>query len=173
MFLSLVDDDALKIGFEFSTPESNCTVAEIIAQFDVYAVGAVNETFERYVLKIPSQGPDEPIEKFLSSMRVLVKSCNYCENCTPLILRDRIVLGVTRASVQSALLKEPGLTLQRAVDACKASEKSPEQHLPIQGDQTDMCAVHHVASKSCRYCGHSHPPWKCPAFGKTCKQCGK
>ena len=32
---------------------------------------------------------------------------------------------------------------------------------------------HQYASQNCRYCGTSHKPRMCPAYGKTCNLCGK
>ena len=50
-FLHVLGDDALKVynGFQFDTTEENRTVAEIIQKCDGFAVGEVNETYERFV----------------------------------------------------------------------------------------------------------------------------
>ena len=58
----------------------------------------------------------EPFEQFLTSIRVLVKSCNFCEACRNSTLRDRIVLGVFDRDVQEALLKERNISLERTID---------------------------------------------------------
>ena len=50
LFLKTVGDEALKVynGFKFPN-ENTVTVADIIAKFDTFAVGEVNETYERFI----------------------------------------------------------------------------------------------------------------------------
>lgn len=86
------------------------------------------------------------------------------------------------------MLREKDLTLDKAVDLCRASQRSREQVKELA--KTEM-AVHAVKTKeqykkrqgkqnkekmlevSCKKCGGSHAPRTCPAFGKTCNNCGK
>ena len=44
-------DEGLRIfnGFTFNTAADERTTAEIVAKFDTFAVGEVNETYERFV----------------------------------------------------------------------------------------------------------------------------
>ena len=126
LFLHTLGDEALKIynGLQFSKPESERTIKDIIDAFDKFAVGESNETYERFVFNQHSQQEGEPFEVYLSSLRQLIKSCNYCDSCIESILRDRIVLGVRDLETQSALLKERKLTLEKAVDICRAAENA-------------------------------------------------
>ena len=75
-FLSLIDDDALKVynGFQFGTPERDRAVSEIIAQFERYSNGETNETYERFVFKNREQNEGETFEAFLASTRLLIRS---------------------------------------------------------------------------------------------------
>ena len=135
-FLSSIDDDALKVynGFQFGTPERDRSVSEIIAQFERYSIGETNETYERFVFNNRQQNEGETFESFLASIRLLIRSCNYCDSCTPSILQDRIVLGVRSTSLQTALLKEGKLNLKTVIDICKASENATIQHEQMKGD---------------------------------------
>ena len=96
-----LNDDVLRTykGFNFSTPESQRTTLEI----EHYAVGEVNETFERYVFHklVQSEG-----ETFESDLRVLIKTCSFCENCVESVVRDRIVLGIRNPDIRQELLKK-------------------------------------------------------------------
>ena len=54
-------DEGLRIfnGFTFNTAAIERTTAEIVAKFDTFAVGEVNETYERFVFNQQVQKGDE------------------------------------------------------------------------------------------------------------------
>ena len=93
-------------GFNFSTPGSQRTTLEIIDKFEHYAVGEVNETFERYLFhkRVQSEASEgETFEQFESDLRVLIKTCSFCENCVESVVRDRIVLGICNPDIRQEL----------------------------------------------------------------------
>jgi len=186
LFLHTLGDEALKIynRLQFIKPESERTIKDIIDAFDKFAVGETNETYERFVFNQHSQKEGEPFEVYLSSLRQLIKSCNYCDSCIESILRDRIVLGVRDLETQSALLKERKLTLEKAIDICRAAEnatmhiqamsivhKQSENVNKVKAEKSSKSTK--VVTKMCKYCGYEHPMLKskCPAYGKTCSRC--
>ena len=100
-----LSDDVLRTyeGFNFSTPESQRTTLEIIDKFEHYAAGEVNETFERYVFHKRVQSEGETFEQFESDLRVLIKTCSFCESCVESVVRDRIVLGIRNPDIRQEL----------------------------------------------------------------------
>ena len=111
LFLHTIGDAALQIynGFTFDTDDDSRSVADILAKFD----------YERFVFHNRNQQQSEQFEQFLTSIRVLVKSCNFCDACRNSTLRDRIVLGVIDRDMQEALLKERNISLERTIiDIC-------------------------------------------------------
>ena len=192
LFLHTIGDEALKVynGLEFDSNDMDRTVEEIIEKFEDFAVGEVNETYERFVFNKREQKPEENFDSFLSSIRTLIKSCNYCHTCVDSILRDRIVLGISDATIQTDLLKERKLTLEMCIDTCRAAEnanshgrslrpdtvnnvqfksKRPERRRKPRAKEDD------VRTRECLYCGTTHAMVKedCPAWGKRCSSCGK
>ena len=115
----------------FDTPEDTRTVDQIVTAFDSFAIGEVNEPYERYIFNKRHQDESESFELFLSALRKLIKTCNYCRTCVNSILRDRIVLGIRDTNTQQALLKERKLTL----DICPAAENATA-HIYLQSDNT-------------------------------------
>ena len=95
-------DQALKTynGFQFESDSEHRTVDEIMQKFESFAVGEVNETYERYVFNKRNQNEGETFESFLSALRMLNKSCHYCNNCVNSMLPDRIVLGINDNTTQ-------------------------------------------------------------------------
>jgi hypothetical protein len=187
LLLHTVGEEALKVynGFEFTTPETQRTLNEILTQFDGFAVGEVNETYERYLFNKRDQKESEGFECFHASIRSLARTCNYCNNCFPSIIRDRIVLGIRDCSTQQALLKERNLTLANCVDLCKAAENASTQYKTLHPETVNKVAApkhkatrsfkktHQPQEKICKFCGLSHVFVKseCPAWGKTCSLC--
>ena len=78
----------------------------------------------RYKFNCRQQEEGELIEHFLADIQQMIKNCNYCvcATCKDSILKDKIVLGVRNATQQTKLLKMSDLSLNRAIDMCKASE---------------------------------------------------
>lgn len=126
LFLHSIGDDALVIynGFVFKSAESDRTVDEIIDEFTKYAIGEINESYERFKFNQCIQKKDETVEQFLTNVRTLVKTCNYCKECVDSIIRDRIILGVNDAEVQETLLKERNPSLKKCIDIIKAAESA-------------------------------------------------
>ena len=75
LFLHTIGDEALKVynGFKFDTTEADRTVDEIVQKFETFAVGEINETYERYIFNRRNQHDGESFEAFLTTVRNLVK----------------------------------------------------------------------------------------------------
>ena len=197
LLLHTLGDDALKIynGFHFDTPEDQRTMAEVIAKFQEFAVGEVNETYERFMFNRRCQHEGESFESFLAAIRSLIKTCNYCDNCVDTILRDRIVLGIRDPDTQTQLLKERALTTTVCIAICKAAESATARghvlrdHDPSLNRVADYKTLNSEKTlsyekkrstfgqksfvKTCLFCNKTHALKKelCPAFGKTCHVC--
>ena len=74
-----------------------------------------------------NQQHSETFEQFLTAIRVLIKSCNFCDACRNATLRYRIVLGVYDRDVQEALLKQCNISLDTTIDMCRAAEHARSQ----------------------------------------------
>lgn len=186
LLLHTLGDAGLKVfnGFQFDTAEEHRTVNEIFVKFDTFAVGEVNETYERFIFNRRDQNENEPFESFLTSIRNLFKTCNYCIDCGDSILRDRIVLGIRDSATQATLMKERRLTLANCIDICKTAENASVHTKTLRKEEV----INKVYSskkkknfdnsprgktKECKFCGKSHVLKKelCPAWGKTCSNC--
>ena len=68
------------------------------------------------------QYPGESIDKYITDLRLKVKTCEYGT-----MADDRIVVGVHSDTVRGRLLREKDLCLTKAKDICKAAESSTKQ----------------------------------------------
>ena len=175
-------------------------VDKILDRLERHFIGNVNETFERYKFNIRVQKASEPFDTFLGACRVLIKSCNYGD-LEDNLLRDKIVFGTNKEATRRKLLANSNLTLEKAVNMCRADESADIQATEIGKQNASESEVHKVRVdvnnkqnkqsaqqrnnrpvtqnpreiKSCKFCGRSHI-WKkeeCPAYGKRCSRCNQ
>ena len=202
LLLHTLGDEALKVynGFQFATNEDVRTCDEIITKFDSFAIGETNECYERYVFNNRDQKEGESFESFLSTIRSLVKTCNYCANCVNSIIRHRILVGIHDKDTQTTLLRERNLTLDNCIDICKAAENVKQHGQAFRHETVHKVKQHYVnknpakqgarpktypnptsnynprgTARDCKFCGRKHAMIKeeCPAWGKTCKTCNE
>ena len=173
-------DEALKAmsGFKFTTPDDQRTVKEILDEFERFVIGQVNQTLERYRFGNRSQAEGEDFSRYLSELRRLMKSCGYCQDCEPSILRDRIIIGIRDEATRDELLKVSDLTLQRCVELCEAGQAASAHKSSLRSEHVNKVTKQTAKKKTsgtCRYCGTEHKFQKelCPAWGKECTACGR
>lgn len=94
--LNALGDGALRvyIGFHFDNGEDNRSVEQIIQRFNTFAIGEINETYEKFVFNNRCQNEGESFENFHANIRSLMKTCNYRAQCVDSIPRDHILLGI-------------------------------------------------------------------------------
>ena len=102
-----------------------------------------------------------------------------------------MVVGIRSDSVRSRLLREAELTLQKAIDICRAAEVTDSRMASIKSSQDKYLGKDNKYSNSrqrdnktkriseasqqskvlCKYCGNKHlrDKNKCPPYGKLCK----
>ncbi len=164
---------------------------QIIAELEKFAKGTINEILERHHFNNRRQQDGEKFDDFLTELKVLATNCNYCVNCYPGILRDRVVEGVSSDVVREKLIAERILDLDTAVEKCRSFEVAAEGVKTISGDRSSQGNVDRVDDdrrfnnrsrnnknsepKECKFCLKKHK-WgrnECPAYGKTCNDCKK
>lgn len=98
---------------QFADETEQKTLSEIIEKFDKFAMGEVNETYERYVFNGRNQGQDKSIDAYIAALRSLAKTCGFCECLADSLLSDRIVFGVKNNNLRKRLLQERNLDLKK------------------------------------------------------------
>lgn len=128
VFLTCIGTEAYDVyrAMHFDSEEDRKKIESIIAGFEAFCVGAVNTTYERYRFNQRTQNVGERFDVYLGEIRRMAKSCNFAavENS---MLRDRIVVGIKDDATRRKLLQVRELTLDQAIDLCKASEAAGRQ----------------------------------------------
>ena len=116
------------------------------------------------------------------------------------LIRDRIVVGLRDQGTRSKLLREANLTLDRTLTFVRSHEIADEQLQKLSAAGMEISAVKKNKKqnskkpqidrentsrrssveksssskrKQCGFCGTTHPPAECPAWGKKCPHCKK
>jgi len=85
-------------------------------------------TYERYRFNKRAQDVKERFDVYLGELRRLVRSCRF-EGVEESMLRDRIVVGICIRddATHRKLRQSRDMTLQQAINICKASEDAGRQ----------------------------------------------
>ena len=128
LFLYSIGPDAIKIYNSFDLSEANRRkLSEIIKQFDKYAIGETNKTYERYVFNSRDQKEGESMDAYVGELRTLTQSCNFCTCLQDSLIRDCIVLGIRDGKTRKRLLLQNKLTLTKCIDIVKSDKVSKTQ----------------------------------------------
>lgn len=185
---------------EAAVPEETAKQYEtVLNKFTEFCVPRKNVIYERYVFHTRVQKEEEQIDSFITDLRLKSKTCEF-ENLRDSLIRDRVVVGIRDSRLKEKLLRDPGLTLERAVDVCKANEAAQAQMKVLTGSTPDDSSSVHAVKKGrskkgkpkhagndsqekpkaqqdgqnaylCRRCGKTHQRRECPAWGQVCKKC--
>ena len=156
-----------------------------------------NEIFSRHLLATRRQGPSEPLDDFIASLKTLSKDCNFksvsASTYREELIRDSFISGLRSTVIRQRLLENKTLTLESAIDQARAlnsaitnSETYSTSDFPhvaaIKQDHRDHSVIDEANCASsasfknskCFFCGNSrHPRVKCPARDAMCHQCQK
>ena len=196
MFLHCAGRDILKIynALQFADGESDVDLPTVLVKLQEYFVGEINETFERWNFNVRDQHPSENVDSYITCLRNMSKTCNFCDVCRESLIRDRIILGIRFRGYQDTkqdLLKVRQLTLKNTIDTCRSAEASQQMTVDMtlnkKSDKEEINKVDvrqkttkgRVKSRTtteggkCKFCAQIHPFQKalCPAWGATCGKC--
>ena len=136
--------------------------------------------WERHVFNTRTQRDGETTDHYVTDLKTKAQACEFGKLKDSLI-RDRIVCGIRSDKTRSRLLREPDLTLQRAVDICRANETSSQMKSFTSDQINDLPAIHRIRSQPkqaqklyCDRCGYWNTKQQvCPALGAECRKCGR
>ena len=100
--------------------------ATVVRKFREFCVLRKNVIYERYVFHTRQQQEEEVVDSFVMDLRLKSQTCEFGPLMDSLI-RDRLVVGIQDAKLKEKLLRDPKLTLERAIEVCKISEAAQAQ----------------------------------------------
>ena len=186
--LHVAGPDALEIynTFSWDTEGDENKVEKIKERFEGYCNPRKNITWERHVFNTCDQDIGETIDQYVTKLKTKAKSCEF-GTLKDSLIRDRIVCGISSDSTRAKLLREANLTIERAIDICRADEAMVTQMKMLgesktTGHAANLMEISAVGTSSrgdmkkyrCDKCGGMHRIQQtCPALGAECHKCGK
>ena len=143
-------------------------VTTVLQELESYAIGQVNEVLERKRFNSRVQGEGETFDDFLTCLRDLSRTCNFCPSCNESMIRDRIVIGLRSTETVQKLCAIPNLSLSAAISLCRSQEAAHRDTTEIRGPDTTVARMVYTETSSANHReGHrdSSPP-------ATCRVCG-
>ena len=116
-------------NFVFESDEDRYKTS--IERLDAHFCPKSNITFLRFKFFNVKQDENQPVDDFINELKTKAQDCEFKE-LTDGLIRDRIVCGLSNMKLQERLLREPELTLDRAIHLCKADEDIRKQTDEIQ-----------------------------------------
>ena len=98
-----------------------------------------NVICERFKFNTCVQEQGETIDQYITKLKQMAATCKF-EQLENELIRDPLVLGAKDSSAKARMLREPNLTLQKAIDMCRNSEIANAQWKTMNSEQ-DMSAV--------------------------------
>ena len=152
-----------------------------------------NEVIARHLLANYKQDPNESLNQYLKSLKLLTQDCNFrshsAEECKNEHLRDAFINGIYSSYIRQRLLENKTIDLDVAFEqACSLEVAKVESENYIKYDSTITTATSDtipnntttdptagaVFKAKCFFCGFGrHPQIQCSTREAICKSCGK
>ena len=179
LFLYGMGDEGYEIyrSFTFKAGEAE-NFDKITEKFDAHFTPKTNITYERYIFFNRKQTPEESYEQYSINLKNLSNSCKFGTLREELI-KDIFVSGIKSTDLKESLLKVSDLTIESALEICRARELAAQQIKEFKGEPSEVFYTKkdksHMKNEKRRPCGRClkfHEFSKCPAYRKFCNHCG-
>ena len=205
LLLNLGGDELIEIynSFDFPSPVGSATdpskvLQTVVEKFDAHFAPRRTTLINRFKFHKCEQMSGEPVEAFITRLKVLMKDCDYKAQKNEQ-LRDQLAFGCRDDALREKFFREEDLTLEDAEKIAAAHQATLKQ-MAIFKDGDMQESVHKFVQKKatkkpniiqspapestttsskqlrpCKFCGTKHI-WKkeeCPAYGKKCSICNK
>ena len=146
---SIMGKDCLQIYSNLSlTPEQQESVQGCLEALEAYFKPQRNVVYERYVFNSCVQSQDENVDAYVNRLRKLASSCDFGA-LTDELIRDRLVIGVRDRDLKGRLLRQKGLSLQKALEMSKSNEVTKQQLKSLENEEkkNSVEEIHEFKSK--------------------------
>ncbi|KAJ8033383.1 hypothetical protein HOLleu_23606 [Holothuria leucospilota] len=134
LFLHVIGEQGLDVynSFKFDNEIDRHNVTALKAKFEAYCAPRKNITYERHKFSSRVQQEGETIDQYVTDLRNLSTTCEFGDLKDSLI-GDKIVCGLRSDSLRERMLREEDLTLEKAINTCRAAESSKSQAKTLTG----------------------------------------
>ena len=174
-------------NFSISLDDENLTTDIVLNRYKVFCNPRRRPVFDTYKFWQRQQAVGELFDKWLTELRLIANNCDFGA-FKDRLLRDKILFGTNDETARQRMLEEEDLTLEKAINICRSIEVTKARMQYMSNEKINSSLVQEikkdrypsfsasntsVSNKPCRFCDLVHLPRQCPAYGKTCRKCGK
>lgn len=133
ILLHLMGEEGIEIynTFTWEPADTSEKIKPVLEKFKNYCNPRKNTVIERYTFWNCKQKDGETVDQFVTELKTKAKNCEFGDQ-TNLMIRDRIIFGITDDRLKERLLRESDHTLEKVIDVCRAAEASKKQIKTIQ-----------------------------------------
>lgn len=143
ILLHVIGEKCRDVYNQFGVPCK--TLQEVFTNFDGFFLPKKNLTIERHKFFTREQGRSESVEQYVFELNKMAAKCEFKDLCKDLI-RDRLICGLINGTLRERLLREPDLTLHKAVEICSVAELSREHAVTLKTENTEH-NVHEIVDR--------------------------
>ena len=138
--LSVIGEDAARVyaTFTWLPSENEQCIDQVLSKFDSYCESRTQVIYERFRFNNRVHDAGENVSAYITELRTIAKNCAHDGITADEIIRDRLVLGLRDDKMRERLLRINDLTLEKAIDICKASEQTSAQLKAMQSGNQDV-----------------------------------
>ena len=122
------------------------TTTDILDAISKHYTPYKNTTYIRYLFFSENQGENQTIDDYVLSLRTKVQNCEF-GGLTDSLIKDRLIGGIRDSHMRERLLKDHNMTLDKAINLCRADENSKQQSLAMTNNEASAVGIHKLSSK--------------------------
>ena len=169
-------------SWTFTKEEDKRKPANIFERFENQLEPKTSHRIHRYTLQGMRQEQCEPVDDFISRLKNLAAKCQFRDNAeVEDRVLDQLIWGSNNSDIQKSLIsRDKSLTLAVAIEIARSHEATSKHMKTLAGgskshqEDRSIYAIRKEQEREfCHNCGKQHPRGKCPAYGTSCRKCGK
>ena len=170
--------------FVYAPPENAKKLDKVMEKLDNYFNMRKTTLYDRMKVYMMEPNNGEAIDHFVTRLKIAVNKADFGDQKDK-IIRDRVVFVQTEQSLKDRLMEKGDIDLERALEIIRGYEtrKMKDELVSDKKSNIDAVKTSERASRSntgtrsmvidCKKCNQNHERRRCPAFGETCRKCGK
>ncbi|KAI5640808.1 hypothetical protein NE865_06916 [Phthorimaea operculella] len=153
ILLHVIGDKCREVYEQFK--EEPATVTDLLKKFDDFFIPKKNLAIERHKFFKRQQQELESTEQYLFELNKIASKCDF-KDLRDDLLCSRFICGVNDVGLSERMLREPKITLEKALEICKLAEMSRMQAQSLKTDNYNNQNVYEISQENyVQEAGHS------------------